>query len=275
MAGKYPRILDDKIVGKEATKLFNDAQQMLKQIIDEKWFSANGVYGLFQANTVNDDIEVYSNESRTELLTTFHSLRQQTQKPPGQANYALADFVAPKSSGKYDYIGAFAVACGFGMEDRVKQFEAEHNDYHGIMLKALADRFAEAFAECLHVRIRKEFWGYANNESLDNEALIDEKYQGIRPAPGYPACPDHTEKSLIWSLMDVEKNTGISLTESHAMYPAAAVSGLYFSHPNSRYFGLGKINRDQVKDYALRKKMESSEVEKWLSPNLGYDPDDS
>ncbi len=275
LAGKYPRILDDKIVGKEATKLFNDAQQMLKQIIDEKWFSANGVYGLFQANTVNDDIEVYSNESRTELLTTFHSLRQQTQKPPGQANYALADFVAPKSSGKYDYIGVFAVACGFGMENRVKQFEAEHNDYHGIMLKALADRFAEAFAECLHVRIRKEFWGYANNESLDNEALIDEKYQGIRPAPGYPACPDHTEKSLIWSLMDVEKNTGISLTESHAMYPAAAVSGLYFSHPNSRYFGLGKINRDQVKDYALRKKMESSEVEKWLSPNLGYDPDDS
>ena len=276
LAGRFPRILDDDIVGKEATKLYADAQAMLDQLVEEKWFAARGVYGLFPANSIgHDDIEVYSSEKREGLLTTLHSLRQQTQKPPGQPNYALADFIAPAETHKQDYIGAFAVACGFGMEDRIRQYEAEHDDYHAIMLKALADRFAEAFAECLHRRIRKEFWGYASDETLDNEALIDEKYQGIRPAPGYPACPDHTEKPLIWKLLKVEENTGITLTESYAMYPTAAVSGFYFSHPDSRYFGLGKINRDQVKDYAHRKGMEVHQMERWLSPNLGYDPDDT
>lgn len=273
LAGKYPRILNDEIVGKEATKLYDDAQIMLAKIVEEKWFKAKGVFGLFPANSIgHDDIEVYTNDEREGLLTTLHSLRQQTQKPPGQANFALADFIAPEESHVKDYIGAFAVAAGFGMEERIKQFEADHDDYSAIMLKALADRFAEAFAEKLHQRVRKEFWGYDSDESLDNDALIAEKYQGIRPAPGYPACPDHTEKPLIWDLLDVEKNTGITLTESYAMYPTAAVSGLYFSHPDSRYFGLGKINKDQVQSYSKRKSMDIPQVERWLSPNLGYDP---
>ncbi len=275
LAGKFPRILEDEIVGKEATQLYEDAQAMLEKIITEKWFSAKGVIGLFPANSIgHDDIEVYSNEKRNGLLTTLHSCRQQTEKPPGQANYALADFIAPEETHAPDYVGAFAVACGFGMEARIKQFEDDHDDYHAIMLKALADRFAEAFAERMHERVRKEFWGYHSDEALDNESLISEKYRGIRPAPGYPACPDHTEKPLIWDLLNVEENTGITLTESYAMYPTAAVSGLYFSHPDSRYFGLGKINRDQVKDYAQRKGMEVHQMERWLSPNLGYDPDD-
>lgn len=271
LAGKYPRILNDDVVGKEATKLFEDAQKMLKQIVDEKWFSANAVYGLFPANSIGDDIELYVNDERKEVLTTIHSLRQQTQKPPGQPNFALADFVAPKETGIKDYFGAFAVAAGFGMDDRIAAFEADHDDYHAIMLKALADRFAEAFAERLHERVRKEFWGYASAEQLDNEALISEEYQGIRPAPGYPACPDHTEKALLWKLLDVEKNAGITITESFAMVPTAAVSGWYFSHPKSRYFGLGKINKDQVTDYAERKKMTLETTERWLAPNLGYD----
>jgi 5-methyltetrahydrofolate--homocysteine methyltransferase len=207
------------------------------------------------------------------ILTTFHTLRQQTQKPPGQANFALADFIAPKETGVKDYIGAFAVATGFGIEIRIEQFEKDHDDYSAIMLKALADRLAESFAEHMHQRIRTEFWGYATDETLDNESLITEKYQGIRPAPGYPACPDHTEKQLLWDLLDVEKNTGITLTESYAMVPAAAVSGLYFSHPESRYFGLGKINKDQIKNYAHRKGVDFKEIEKWLSPSLGYDPE--
>ena len=276
LAGKYPRILEDKIVGKEATRLYNDAQKMLEEIISEKWFSAKGVIGLFPANSIgHDDIEIYTNDERNGLLTTIHSLRQQTERSSGQANYALADFIAPEETHVKDYIGAFAVAAGFGMEDRVKQFEADHDDYSAIMLKALADRFAEAFAERLHQRVRTDFWGYAKNEGLNNEALIAEKYQGIRPAPGYPACPDHTEKRLLWDLLNVEKNTGITLTENYAMYPTAAVSGWYFSHPDSRYFGLGKINRDQVKNYAHRKGIESKIMEKWLAPNLGYDPDDT
>jgi 5-methyltetrahydrofolate--homocysteine methyltransferase len=274
LAGKYPRILSDEVVGKEATRLYNDAKAMLDQIVNEKWFAAKGVYGLFPANSIgHDDIEIYTNEKRDGLLKTIHSLRQQTQKPPGQPNFALADFVAPEETHVKDYIGAFAVATGFGMEDRIKQFEADHDDYSAIMLKALADRLAEAFAERLHERIRKEFWGYASDETLDNEALISESYQGIRPAPGYPACPDHTEKALLWDLLNVEENTGIKITESFAMYPTAAVSGWYFSNPDSRYFGLGKINRDQVQNYAKRKSMDIKQAERWLSPNLGYEPD--
>ena len=274
LAGKYPRILSDEVVGEEATRLFNDAKAMLEKIVNEKWFSAKGVFGLFPANSIgHDDIDVYVDDNREGLLTTIHSLRQQTQKPPGQANFALADFIAPKETGVEDYFGAFAVATGFGMEDRIKAFEADHDDYSAIMLKALADRLAEAFAERLHVRIRKEYWGYASEEVLSNEDLINEAYQGIRPAPGYPACPDHTEKGLLWDLLDVEENTGIEITESFAMYPTAAVSGWYFSHPNSRYFGLGKINKDQIEDYSHRKGMDLKQIERWLAPNLGYDPE--
>ena len=248
---------------------------MLSKIINEKWFTAKGVCGLFPANSINyDDIEIYENEKRNGLLTTIHTLRQQIQKPPGQYNFALADFIAPKESKKNDYIGAFAVAAGFGIEERIKQFENDHDDYSAIMLKALADRFAEAFAERLHERIRTEFWGYTPDESFDNEHLIKESYKGIRPAPGYPSCPDHTEKDLLWKLLRVEENTGIVLTESYAMYPTASVSGWYFSHPDSRYFGLGKINRDQVNDYAQRKNSDLKIIEKWLSPSLGYNPED-
>jgi 5-methyltetrahydrofolate--homocysteine methyltransferase len=272
LAGKYPRILTDKVVGEEASKLHEDAKAMLDKIIKEKWFSAKGVFGLFPANSIgHDDIEIYADDNRKGLLAMAHSLRQQTQKPPGQPNFALADFIAPEETHIKDYIGAFAVATGFGMEEKITQFEDDHDDYSAIILKALADRLAEAFAEKLHQRVRKEFWGYGSSEALENEDLIAEKYQGIRPAPGYPACPDHTEKPLIWDLLKVEENTGISLTESYAMYPTAAVSGLYFSHQQSRYFGLGKINKDQVQDYAHRKGMSLQEIERWLSPNLGYD----
>jgi 5-methyltetrahydrofolate--homocysteine methyltransferase len=275
MAGKYPRILDDDTVGEEARKLFSDAQVMLKKIIAEKWLTARGVIGLFPANSIgHDDIEVYTNEQRDGLLAELHSLRQQTQKPPGQANFALADFIAPKESGVKDYIGAFAVSTGFGIETSIEKFEKDHDDYSAIMLKAIADRLAEAFAERMHQRVRTEFWGYAGDETFDNESLITEKYQGIRPAPGYPACPDHTEKQLLWDLLNVENNIGIKLTERYAMVPAAAVSGFYFSHPYSRYFGLGKINKDQLREYAHRKGVEIHEMEKWLSPNLGYDIED-
>lgn len=274
LAGKYPRILNDEVVGEEATRLFEDAKAMLEKIVSEKWFSAKGVFGLFPANSIgHDDIDVYVDNNREGLLTTIHSLRQQTQKPPGQPNFALADFIAPKETGVEDYFGAFAVATGFGMEDKIKAFEADHDDYSAIMLKALADRLAEAFAERLHERVRKEFWGYASDEVLSNEDLINESYQGIRPAPGYPACPDHTEKGLLWELLKVKEKTGIEITESFAMYPTAAVSGWYFSHPNSRYFGLGKVNKDQIIDYAHRKSMDARQVERWLSPNLGYDPE--
>ena len=270
LAGRFPRILTDATVGKQATQLYEDAQAMLQRVIDEKWFSAHAVLGLFPANSFGDDIRVYTNERRDEQLLTFHTLRQQTERPPGQVNLALADFIAPLESGVPDYLGAFAVAAGFGMEQRIREFEQAHDDYSAIMLKALADRLAEALAEHLHQQVRTEFWGYAADESLDNKALIDEQYQGIRPAPGYPACPDHTEKPLIWDLLQVRENTGILLTESYAMLPAAAISGLYFSHPQARYFGLGKINRDQVEDYAARKGMTLEEMEKWLGPNLGY-----
>ncbi|NKB36877.1 MAG: methionine synthase [Gammaproteobacteria bacterium] len=275
LAGKYPRILEDELVGEEASKLFADAQTMLNTLIKEKWLTARAVIGLFPANAIaHDDIEVYADETRQGIRLELHSLRQQTCKPPGQPNFALADFIAPRESGKQDYVGAFAVATGFGIEERIAEFEADHDDYSSIMLKALADRLAEALAERMHQRVRKEFWGYVSNEELDNEALIAEQYQGIRPAPGYPACPDHTEKPLLWDLLNVEENTGISLTESHAMYPTAAVSGFYFSHSDSRYFGLGKINRDQVIDYAHRKGMEVHQMERWLSPSLGYETEE-
>ena len=274
LAGRFPRILDDETVGEEARKLYRDARDMLDTVIREKWLSARAVVGLFPANSIgHDDIEVYVDDSRRGLLAEFHTLRQQTKRPPGQPNLALADFIAPKHSGLKDYIGAFAVAAGFGMEEKLHQFEQDHDDYRAIMLKALADRLAEALAERLHQRVRKELWGYQADESLDNDALIAEKYRGIRPAPGYPACPDHTEKPLIWELLKIETNTGITLTDNYAMYPAASVCGLYFSHPDSRYFGLGKINRDQVSDYALRKGMEVRQAERWLGPSLGYDPD--
>jgi len=274
LAGSFPKILDDEVVGEHARQLFDDAQKMLKQIIEEKWLRAAAVVGFFPANQVNhDDIELYTDDSRSEVLTTLHHLRQQNQKPPGRPNQCLADFVAPKDTGLKDYIGAFAVTAGLGIDEHVKRFEADHDDYHAIMLKALADRLAEAFAEYLHERVRKEFWGYAGDEAFSNEELIKEQYKGIRPAPGYPACPEHTEKALLWKLIDPVTNAGIALTEHFAMMPAAAVSGWYFSHPESRYFGVGKINRDQAEDYAKRKGMTLEEAERWLAPNLGYDPD--
>ena len=241
-------------------------------MIAEKWITANAVFGLFPANLLpNDSVEVYTDESRNEVLTKLHFLRQQKQKPPGRPNHSLADFIAPKSTGLEDHIGLFAVTAGLGADEISRRFEEENDVYNSIMVKALADRFAEAFAELLHERVRKEFWGYATDENLDTEAIIKEEYRGIRPAPGYPACPEHTEKRTLWDLLDVEKNAGISLTESCAMNPGAAVSGYYFSHPESRYFGVSEIGRDQVKDYTGRKGMTLEEAEKWLSPNLGYD----
>ncbi|WP_066834235.1 methionine synthase [Rufibacter ruber] len=269
--GKFPRLLEDAVVGAEATKLYADAQALLQRIVDEKLLTANGVAGLFPANSIgDDDVEIYTNEQRTEVLTHFRTLRQQGQKGPNVPNLALADFVAPKETGLADYTGGFAVTAGIGLDDLVKQFEADHDDYHSIMAKALADRLAEAFAEKLHEIVRKEIWAYEPEESLTNEELIKEKYQGIRPAPGYPACPDHTEKTTLFQLLNVEKHTGITLTESLAMWPTAAVSGMYFAHRQSRYFGLGKIEKDQVVDYAQRKGMPVEETERWLSPNLNY-----
>lgn len=272
MKGSYPKILSDPERGVEATKLFNDAKAMLERIITEKWISAHAVIGLFPANAEGDDILVYSDDSRSSVKARFHTLRQQTRKPQGQFNLALADFTAPIDTNVKDYIGAFAVTAGAGIDEHVARFEAAHDDYNAIMLKAIADRLAEAFAERLHQRVRKEFWGYAADETFSNAELIKEEYAGIRPAPGYPAQPDHTEKLTIWSLLDVEKNTGITLTESMAMMPTAAVSGLYFAHPASQYFGLGKIQRDQVEDYAKRKGMSLEETERWLGPVLGYEP---
>jgi len=273
-AGKFPAILTDPIVGAEATKLYNDAQNMLTKVLRENWLHARGVVGMFPANSVgDDDVEIYTDDSRSEVLTTLHFLRQQREKPEGHAHNCLADFVAPKSSGVRDYIGSFAVATGFGIEEHVRRFEAAHDDYSSIMLKAIADRFAEAFAERLHERVRREIWGYAPEERKSNEELIREDYRGIRPAPGYPACPDHTEKATLWKLLDVQRNTGITITESFAMLPTAAVSGWYFSHPDSKYFALGQIDLDQVKDYAKRKGMSLQEALRWLQPNLGFDAD--
>ncbi|HDP0365866.1 TPA: homocysteine S-methyltransferase family protein [Salmonella enterica subsp. enterica serovar Concord] len=272
LAGKYPRILEDEVVGEEAQRLFKDANDMLDKLSAEKLLNPRGVVGLFPANRVGDDIEIYRDATRTHVLTVSHHLRQQTEKV-GFANYCLADFVAPKLSGKADYIGAFAVTGGLEEDALADAFEAQHDDYNKIMVKAIADRLAEAFAEYLHERVRKVYWGYAPNESLSNDELIRENYQGIRPAPGYPACPEHTEKGTIWQLLDVEKHTGMKLTESFAMWPGASVSGWYFSHPESKYFAVAQIQRDQVTDYAFRKGMSVEDVERWLAPNLGYDAD--
>jgi len=272
--GLYPRILDDKVVGEEARKVFADAQNMLTQILEEKWLTAKAVYGFYPANRVGDDIEVYADESRTEVIHTFHHLRQQAEKKRGGANNCLSDFIAPKESGVADYIGFFAVTAGIGIDEHVERFEKALDDYHAIMLKALADRFAEAFAETLHEIVRKEDWGYAPEEQLENEDLIRERYQGIRPAAGYPACPDHTEKGILWDLIKPDEKIGLEITESFAMTPTAAVSGTYFAHPDARYFGVGSIGRDQVEDYAVRKGWSIEETEKWLAPNLGYDPED-
>ena len=269
--GHFPKILTDKIVGEEATKLFADGKAMLKQIIDEKWLTAKAVIGLFPANTVNhDDIELYTDETRTKLEMITHHLRMQIERV-GNDNFCLADFVAPKDSGVADYMGGFSVTAGHGIDEHIARFEADHDDYSAIMLKCLADRLAEAFAERMHERVRKEFWGYAADEVLDNESLIREKYKGIRPAPGYPACPDHTEKGLLWDLLKPDETIGLNITESFAMFPTAAVSGWYFAHPKSRYFGVTNIGRDQVEDYALRKGMSIEDTERWLAPVLDYD----
>lgn len=273
LAGRFPRILDDEVVGEQARSLFEDAKLMLNEIVENKKLEARAVFGLFPANSVGDDIELYKDESRAETLMDVHHLRQQTQKMAGKYNHCLSDYVAPKSTGIADYLGAFAVTTGFGVDELVAIYEADHDDYNSIMVKALADRLAEALAEMMHAEIRRDYWGYASCEKLSHEDLIREEYQGIRPAPGYPACPEHTEKGLLWELLDVEQNIGMELTESYAMLPTAAVSGWYFSHPQSKYFGVAKISEDQVEDYAKRKGMEMTEAERWLSPNLGYEPE--
>ncbi len=273
LKGRYPKILNDAEKGEEARRLFGDAEGMLQQILDEDWLQAKAVVGLFPANAVGDDIEVYGDESRGTLRTTLHHLRKQGRQPQGRFNECLSDFVATRESGRMDYVGGFAVTAGIGVEERVAAFEADHDDYSALMLKAIADRLAEATTEWLHEKVRRELWGYAADESLDNEALIAEQYRGIRPAMGYPASPDHTEKDQLWDLLQVEESTGIWLTESKAMVPAASVSGLYIAHPDARYFAVGRIDRDQVEDYAGRKGVSVGEAERWLGPNLGYDPE--
>ncbi|MDB2697737.1 cobalamin-dependent protein, partial [Crocinitomicaceae bacterium] len=271
LAGRFPNILTDEVVGEAATKLYEDAKRMLDQIINEKWLEARAVIGLFPASSVNDDdIEIYTDDTRVEVLTVQRTIRQQLKKSDAADNIALSDFIAPKESGIQDYIGGFVVTTGLGIDEQIARFEADHDDYNSIMLKAIADRFAEAFAERMHERVRKEFWGYAANEKLDNDSLIKEKYQGIRPAPGYPACPDHTEKPDLFRILNATELTGVSLTESMAMTPTAAVSGWYFAHPQSKYFGVGKITKDQVESLAERKGFTVEEMERWLGPNLEY-----
>jgi 5-methyltetrahydrofolate--homocysteine methyltransferase len=283
LRGRYPSILQHEKHGEEARKLFADAQKLLEQIISEKLIEPRGVYGFFPANRIGDDVELYTDESRAQVLTTFHFLRQQIEKPDGSPNWCLADFIAPRQSSSpslsgqpegctpTDYLGAFAVTSGHGLDELVKKFKAEHDDYNAIMAEALADRLAEAFAEYLHKRVRDE-WRYGRAESLTSEQLIAEQYRGIRPAAGYPACPDHTEKGTLWKLLDVERVAGIKLTESFAMWPGSSVSGLYFAHPDSKYFAVGKLGRDQVIDYHVRKAMELAAVERWLGPYLNYNP---
>jgi 5-methyltetrahydrofolate--homocysteine methyltransferase len=273
LTGRYPAILKDNKVGAEAQKLFNDAQDMLKRMVAEKWVRASGVIGFWPANAVGDDIALYTDETRKRQLATLYTLRQQIARDPSRdrAHTALADFVAPKETGLADYVGGFAVTSGLGEEEAVKKHIKATDDYSRIICKALCDRLAEAFAERMHARVRREFWGYAMSENLSNDDLILEKYRGIRPAPGYPAQPDHTEKATLWQLMDVDKAAGIELTESYAMWPGAAVSGLYLSHPDSHYFGVGKVERDQVEDYARRKGWSVEQAERWLAPVLNYD----
>ena len=287
LRGSYPKIFEDKFVGVEAQKLFADAQILLQQIIDEKLLTAKAVFGFWPANSVGDDIVLNTAGNGTAPLSfgegrgedvegwgegkiTIHTLRQQAEKAKDEPYYALSDFIAPKTTGIQDYFGGFAVTTGIGCDEMVAKFEADYDDYNSIMAKALADRLAEAFAEKLHELVRKEYWGYAKTEILTSEDLIKEKYQGIRPAPGYPACPDHTEKETLFNLLNAEAEIGLQLTESFAMYPTAAVSGFYMAHPQAKYFGLGKINKDQVEDYAERKGMDLETAERWLGPNLGY-----
>jgi 5-methyltetrahydrofolate--homocysteine methyltransferase len=271
LAGRYPGILEDKVVGEEATKLFKDAQEMLDLIIKERSLHANGVVAFYPAQSAGDDVMLFRHKEDDAPFIEFQFLRQQNKKAEGLPNFCLADFIAPEELGKKDYVGMFAVTAGVGLEEFVERFKNADDDYSEILVKALADRLAEAFAECLHAKVRRELWGYAKDETLSNEELIKEKYQGIRPAPGYPACPDHTEKRKIFDLLDAEKETGIRLTESFAMYPASSISGYYFSNENSKYYGLGKIEKDQVEDYARRKGMSVQEIERWLSPNLSYE----
>ncbi|HEY5312787.1 MAG TPA: vitamin B12 dependent-methionine synthase activation domain-containing protein, partial [Pirellulales bacterium] len=271
LRGKYPAILRDAVVGEEATKLFDDACRLLETIVDEQVLTARAVYGFWPAASIGDDIVLYSDDSRSTEITRFHTLRQQWQRK-GQKHFtALADFIAPLESGRSDYLGAFAVTSGIGTDAIVRKFEADHDDYQAIMAKALADRLAEALAEWLHKQARTD-WSYGRAENLTSDELIDERYRGIRPAPGYPACPDHTEKRILFDLLSAEQATGIELTENFAMFPAASVSGLYFAHPEARYFSVDRISRDQVQDYARRKGMNITDVERWLAPNLGYDP---
>jgi 5-methyltetrahydrofolate--homocysteine methyltransferase len=270
--GKFPAILDDEAVGEAARGLFADAQEMLQRMAAERWFRAEAVSGFFPANSEGDDILVFAQETRRAPIAVLHTLRQQLPRREGRANVALADFVAPRASGLLDYIGAFAVTAGIGEETVVERFKRANDDYSAIMAKALADRLAEALAERLHQRVRTEFWAYAPDEKLGSSELIGEKYRGIRPAPGYPAQPDHTEKATLFTLLDGERHIGVKLTESFAMWPGASVCGLYFSHPESYYFGVGKIERDQVEDYAKRKGWTLEQAEKWLAPILNYDP---
>ncbi len=279
LAGKYPRILQDETIGETASQLYHDALEMLDCLIAEKWLTARAVIGFFPANRVGEDVQLFAGEQGSGDLRSqgagemarLHFLRQQMERPPGRPNRSLADYVAPQESGLTDYLGLFAVTTGIGIEQKLAEFEAAHDDYHAILLKALADRLAEAFAEEMHRRVRREFWGYAPDETLGNDDLIAEKYRGIRPAPGYPSCPDHTEKETIFRLLDATANVGMSLTESFAMRPAAAVSGYYFAHPEARYFGLGRIDRDQVADYVARKGWDLKTAETWLAPVLGYE----
>jgi 5-methyltetrahydrofolate--homocysteine methyltransferase len=269
LAGKYPAILTDHVVGTQASELYRDARAMLQKIVSGKWLKASAVFALWPANSLGDDV-VVDFDGKQETLCF---LRQQADKPIERPDFCLADFIAPKDSGRQDWIGGFAVTAGLGIEDHVARFESDHDDYNAILLKSLADRLAEAFAERLHQRVRREFWGYAADETLDNDSLIDEKYRGIRPAPGYPACPEHSEKATLFRLLDAERNAGVKLTESFAMYPAAAVSGYYFSHPQSQYFVVGRVSKEQVEDYARRKGVSLSQAERWLASNLDYDPE--
>jgi 5-methyltetrahydrofolate--homocysteine methyltransferase len=272
LTGKYPDILKDEAVGDQAQSLFDDANTLLDEIVEQKLLQSKGVIGFYPTISYGDDIIIYKDHDLSEELTEFHFLRQQTKKRAGQPNSSLADYIAPQEAGITDYVGFFAVTAGIGIEDIISKYKKANDDYMVILTKAVADRLAEAFAERMHERVRKEFWRYSEEEDLKNEDLIAEKYSGIRPAPGYPACPDHTEKRLLFDLLEVEKNAEIELTESFAMYPASSVSGIYFSHPQSKYFRVGNIGEDQVSEYALRKSCTKEEVEKWLSPNLDYDP---
>jgi len=269
LAGTYPKILQDETVGETARNLFKDAQDMLKKIVEEKWLTANAVIGFWPANsTADDSICLFKDEERKNELARFHMVRQQIPKAEGRFDHCLADYIAPTGE---DYMGGFAVTTGHGIETKLAEFEAAHDDYNSILLKALADRLAEAFAERMHERVRKEFWGYATDENLDNDALIKENYQGIRPAPGYPACPEHSEKETLFDLLDATQQAGIELTHGYAMTPTAAVSGFYFAHPEAKYFGVGRVEKDQAEDYARRKGISLNEAEKLLSPVLGYD----